>query len=50
MTSYNGKFYRINEIDTSLKANSSFEDKKGNVKTYLQYYQEKYGIKINDEN
>lgn len=50
MTSYNGKFYRCAEIDTNLRANSSFEDKKGNSKTYMDYYKEKYQIVIKDEN
>lgn len=49
MTSYNGKFYRINEIDADLKASSTFKDKKDQERTYCQYYQEKYNIAIKDE-
>lgn len=49
MTSYSGKFYRINAIDPELKASSTFKDKKDNEKSYMSYYQEKYNITIKDE-
>jgi len=48
MTKYNGKFYRINEIDFNVKANSVFKQKNGKEISYCEYYQQKYKFFIKD--
>ncbi|XP_070495735.1 uncharacterized protein [Chironomus tepperi] len=49
ITRYNNKTYRVDDVDFSKTASSTF-DMKGQQKTFVQYYQEQYGIKINQPN
>ena len=49
ITRYNNKTYRVDDVDFSKSASSTF-DIKGQQKSLVQYYQEQYGIKINDQN
>lgn len=47
ITRYNNKTYRVDDVDFSKKASSTF-DFKGQQKSFQEYYFEQYGIKIND--
>ncbi|CAG9802484.1 unnamed protein product [Chironomus riparius] len=49
ITRYNNKTYRVDDVDFSKTASSTF-DMKGQQKSFVQYYQEQYGININDKN
>jgi aubergine-like protein len=49
ITRYNNKTYRVDDVDFSKSASSTF-DMKGQQKSFVQYYQEQYGIRINDQN
>lgn len=44
ITSYNGKFHRIDSIDKDLNPTDTFEDRDGNKKTYLDYYRDVYRL------
>ena len=48
LTEYTNKTYQIDDIDYSMSANSSFNMANGETSTYIDYYQTKYGIKIED--
>ena len=48
MTRYNAKTYRIDDISWDKKPTDSFESSKGEMKTYIEYYQEKYNRVIRD--
>nr|BAC02573.1 piwi-related protein [Tetrahymena thermophila] len=50
ITSYNGKFHRIESIEKDMSPNDAFEDRKGTKKTYMQYYKEAYNIGNIDPN
>jgi aubergine-like protein len=45
MTQYNKKTYRIDDITWDVKPSDTFE-KKGKPITYIQYYYDQYGLKI----
>lgn len=49
MTIYNRKTYRVDDIDWETTPSSTF-DMRGNPKTFMDYFQERYGIKIRDPN
>jgi PAZ domain len=44
ITSYNGKFHRIESIEKDMSPADTFDDRKGNKKSYLDYYREVYNI------
>lgn len=44
ITSYNGKFHRIESIEKDMSPSDTFADRKGNQKSYLEYYREVYNI------
>jgi len=48
MTRYNSKTYRIDDISWDKKPTDSFESSKGDMKTYIEYYQGKYNRVIRD--
>jgi aubergine len=48
MTKYNKRMYRITGVDFSQSPLSSFETSQGISKTFVDYYLEKYNIKISD--
>ena len=49
MTQYNKKAYRIDDINWDGKPSDTFE-KKGEPITYIQYYNDQYGLKITERN
>merc|ERR1719391_1488440 len=48
MTKYNNKTYRIDDIDFKKNPSDKFPRRDGSEITYIQYYQERFGIKITD--
>jgi aubergine-like protein len=50
ITRYNNNNYRIDDINWDLTPASTFKDRKGNDKSFVDYYFEKYQIKIRDVN
>jgi aubergine-like protein len=48
ITKYNMKTYRIHEIRLDQDPSQEFEDSKGNKKSFLQYYLERWKMKITD--
>jgi len=50
MTRYNKKTYRVDDIDFALRVTSTFEQKDGTKKTFMDYYHERYNIRITDKN
>jgi len=48
LTEYTNKTYQVDDIDYSMSANSTFKMANGETSTYVDYYQQKYGIKIDD--
>lgn len=44
ITSYNGKFHRIDSIEKDMSPEDTFEDREGKKKSYLDYYREVYNI------
>lgn len=45
----NWKLYKIKKIQTNTKVTSTF-DKNGAKITYLKYFEDRYGVKIQDKN
>ena len=50
LTRYNNKSYIIDDIDFDSSPKSTFENERGESVSYLDYYQNSYGIKILDAN
>lgn len=50
ITGYNNKSYRIDEVQFDENPKSSFTRKDGTIITYMDYFFERYGIKIRDPN
>ena len=48
MTRYNNQTYRIDDIVWDDNPRSTFEDRRGNKISYIQYYKEHYDITIKD--
>lgn len=48
LTDYTNKTYQVDDIDYSMTANSTFTTNDGKKMTYVEYYQNKYNIKIQD--
>ncbi|XP_056630152.1 piwi-like protein Siwi [Diorhabda sublineata] len=46
LTYYNNKTYKVDDIDFSRTPESTFSRKDGSQMTFIQYYQEKYNIRI----
>lgn len=49
MTRYNNKTYRIDDIDWTKKPADKFQRHDGSEISYSQYYKERYGITIKDQ-
>lgn len=49
ITGYNNKTYRIDDVDFTKTASSTFKFN-DREKSFIEYYQERYNIKINDPN
>lgn len=50
LTRYNNKTYRIDEISWDKKPSDTFPKKDGSEISYMQYYKERYQVKIKDPN
>jgi len=50
ITKYNMKTYKISEIDMDMSPMHEFEDAKGNKKTIVQYFRERWNMNISDVN
>jgi len=48
ITKYNQKTYRIEEVRMDMSPSSEFEDTKGNKVKFYEYYDRRWGIKIED--
>jgi aubergine-like protein len=46
MTRYNNKTYRIDDIDFTTNPRSSFLSDDGDLISFLEYYQNKYGVQV----
>lgn len=47
LTGYNNKTYRVDDVDFDASPSSTFETKTGN-KSIVEYYNERYNLKIKD--
>lgn len=45
LTGYNNNTYRVDDIDFSVNPQTTFQ-KKGEEISYMDYYQQRYGIRI----
>ncbi|XP_051173756.1 piwi-like protein Siwi isoform X2 [Leptopilina boulardi] len=49
LTAYNNNTYRIDDVDYSVKPNSTFKLRNGEDISYKDYYSQKYGIRIRND-
>lgn len=50
LTSYNNKTYRIDDVDFNSTPSSTFSKRDGSQISYIDYYKERYNIKIQVKN
>lgn len=50
ITHYNRRIYRIDDVDFNKTPKDTFKMFDGTEKSYIEYYEEKYKIKIRDQN
>lgn len=48
LTDYNNRTYRIDDVDFDKSPGSTFEGKNNEQISFVQYYQNRYGIRIRD--
>ena len=45
LTRYNNMHYRVDDIDFDADPHHTFKNTRGEMQSYLEYYQEKWGIR-----
>lgn len=49
LTDYNNRTYRVDDVDWSVTPKSTFNRSDGTSISYIQYYRERYNLKISDD-
>lgn len=48
LTDYNNKTYRVDDVDFTMNPESKFRYKNGEMISFVEYYKNRYQIKIKD--